>query len=58
MTDKINVIVERDGEYHKFVFGSDDNCEHCSLKMESGLEYDACDVCCALEGHFEKVDIK
>jgi hypothetical protein len=55
MGDKINIIVERDCEFHKFVFGSDNNCEHCSLKMKSGLEYDACDICCSLVGRFEKV---
>ena len=58
MTDKINIIVERDGEFHKFKFGSDDSCRHCSLDFRNGSSFDACDVCMALEGHFEKVDLK
>jgi hypothetical protein len=57
MTDKINIIVERDGEFHKFVFG-DDDCKTCSLHPGDGRCIDACDVCGALYGHFEKVDIK
>jgi hypothetical protein len=57
VSDKINIIVERDGEYHKFVFG-DDDCKTCSLHPGDGRCIDACDVCGALYGHFEKVDIK
>ena len=60
MADKINIIVERDGEFHKFVFGNG-NCNNCSLLggEEGQAAYDACDICMALEdGHFEKVVTK
>lgn len=57
-SDKINIIVERDGEFHKFEFGSEDNCKHCSLTFRNGSSFDACDVCMELEGHFKKVVIK
>jgi hypothetical protein len=57
MTDKINIIVERDGEFHKFKFGNGD-CKDCSLEMRGDGAYDACDVCMVLEGHFEKVVAK
>lgn len=54
MTDKINIIVERDGEFHKFKFGNG-NCNDCSL-IGGDDSYGACDICMALEdGHFEKV---
>ena len=56
MTDKIKIIVEHDGEYHKFVFG-DDDCKSCSLHPSQGTFLDACDICGALYGHFEKVVI-
>jgi hypothetical protein len=57
VSDKINIIVERDGEFHKFKFGSGD-CNDCSLEMRGDGAFDACDVCMALEGHFEKVIMK
>lgn len=56
MSDKINIIVERDGEFHKFNFESSD-CNHCSLVRGGDNDFGACDVCVALgEGHFEKVE--
>lgn len=57
MTDKINIIVERDGEFHKFKFGNG-SCSNCSL-LGGEDAYDACDICMALEdGCFEKVVTK
>lgn len=57
MSDKINIIVERDGEFHKFKPGSGD-CETCSLCSRPEDIIDACDVCLVLDGNFEKVDLK
>lgn len=57
MADKINIIVERDGEFHKFKFGSGD-CETCSLCSRMEDDIDACDVCLVLEGNFEKIVTK
>jgi hypothetical protein len=54
MTDKINITVERGGEFHKFVFG-DVSCKNCSLNPVSELYSDVCEICCLLCGHFEKV---
>jgi hypothetical protein len=60
MSDKINIIVERDGEFHKFNFDGKGGCKNCSLlriqEAEDGC--DACDICMALDdGHFEKVEM-
>lgn len=60
MSDKINIIVERDGEFHKFVFG-DDDCKTCSLhslQPDDGYYINACDICVVLCGHFKKVVTK
>ena len=60
MGDKINIIVERDGEFHKFKFGSG-GCSNCSLLggEDANDANDACDICMALEdGYFEKVVTK
>lgn len=57
MTDKINIIVERDGEFYKFVFGNGD-CKSCQLNPVPGFCTNACDVCGSLYGHFEKVVTK
>lgn len=60
MADKINIIVERDGQFHRFKFGKF-SCRTCSIKMlhrnsRKAGELDACDICLALDdGHFEKV---
>lgn len=56
MGDKINIIVERDGKFHKFKFGNGD-CKSCSLHPLPGFCIDACDVCIALHGNFEKVEL-
>ncbi len=70
MSDKITLIVERDGEYHRYVpctAGQNINevCKLCSLNMQDkkAIELDACDFCVALDklydgGHFEKVVTK
>jgi hypothetical protein len=61
MADKINIIVERDGEFHKFKFNEKGNCNNCSLFSGEydGIDYDACDICIALgDGLFEKVITK
>jgi hypothetical protein len=58
MTDKINIIVERDGEFHKFKFEGSD-CNYCSLVQGGDTDFGACDICAALGGgHFEKVVTK
>lgn len=62
MTDKINIIVERDEEFHKFKFG-EFSCTKCSMEIltknnRKAGDLDACDVCLALpNGHFEKVEM-
>jgi hypothetical protein len=53
MTDKINIIVERGGEFHKYVFG-DSNCKVCSLNLDAHIHIDTCAICGSLCGHFEK----
>ena len=62
MSDKINIIVERGGEFHRFKFIDNLDCKNCSLlgrgyKSDGAL--DACDICLALgDGCFEKVVAK
>jgi hypothetical protein len=53
MTDKINITVERGGEFHKFVFGG--NCKNCSLPPRPESYISACKACLVLRGNFQKV---
>lgn len=59
MEDKITIVVERDGEYHKFIYGGRLGCSNCSLESAIGsdLESKVCDICLLLDGCFKKVVI-